>query len=287
MTLRYLIIDGYTKAARDQLIEGGASLAADLYEGMLAEWSPSETECEKIFPSDPDTVLPNIDALKAFDGITWTGCSLGCNDDSDEVNGQIQLQRDIFTSGVPSFGSCWAAQIAVVAAGGRVEVNPKGREMGIGRKIHLTSEGNGHLLHQGRRSPFDAFTSHDDEITKMPAGGVILSGNAFSAVQSIAVSHGRGTFWGVQYHPEYDLHELARLTYCRIEKLRKRGFFQSHEDALAYINDLEALHDDPSRKDLAWKLGIDEDVMNPVIRCTEVRNWIQHLVIPNKLNQIL
>ena len=24
-----------------------------------------------------------------------------------------------------------------------------------------------------------------------------------------------GIFWALQYHPEYDLHELARLCYCR------------------------------------------------------------------------
>ncbi len=280
MKLRYLIIDGYTKAAREQLVDGGASMAADLYERMLTRWSPGEVCCEKIFPSDAGVTLPGVEALAAFDGITWTGCSLGCNDGSIEVDGQIQLQRDVFASGVPSFGSCWAAQIAAVAAGGRVEVNPKGREMGLARKIHLSSVGMGHPLHEGRRSPFDAFTSHDDEITKMPSGGVVLSGNAFTSVQSVCITHDQGTFWGVQYHPEYDLHELARLTFCRIEKLSKRGFFQSRDDALTYIAALESLHDDPSRTDLAWRLGIDEDVMNPSIRCTEVRNWIHRLVIP-------
>ena len=45
--------------------------------------------------------------------------------------------------------------------------------------------------------------------------------------------------------------------------------------------ELEALHQDPSRKDLAWRLGIDEDVMNEDIRQMEVRNWIEQLVLPN------
>ncbi len=284
--MKYLIIDGYTKAARDVLVEGGASVAADLYESMLSRWTPGDdVECDKLFPSDPRVELPGSEALRAYDGVTWTGCSLGCNDGTPEVEGQIQLQKDIFASGVPSFGSCWAAQIAVVAAGGRVEVNPRGREMGISRKLSLTEAGKVHPLHQGRRSPFDAFTSHDDEITAMPSGGSALSGNTFTRVQSVCVTHDKGTFWGVQYHPEYDLHELARLTFCRIEKLKARGFFQSREDALAYIDDLEALYQDPGRGDLAWKLGIDDDLTDAHIRCTEVRNWIQYLVIPNTLEK--
>ena len=32
---RLLVIDGYTEAAREQLQSGGASVAADLYVGML------------------------------------------------------------------------------------------------------------------------------------------------------------------------------------------------------------------------------------------------------------
>lgn len=280
--MKYLIIDGYTKEARDELVAGGASMAADLYDRMLSEWTPEPVSCDKLFPSDAGAQLPDREALSEYDGVTWTGCSLGCNDGTPQVEAQIRLQQDVFATGVPSFGSCWAAQIAVVAAGGSVKPNPKGREMGISRKIALTDDGRNHPLHLGRRSPFDAFTSHDDEITELPANSTLLSGNAFTEVQSVAVSHEQGTFWGVQYHPEYDLHEMARLIFCRVAKLMKRGFFESREDALRYIDDLESLHQSPERMDLAWRLGIDEDVMDPEIRCLEVRNWIQHLVAPNK-----
>ena len=36
-------------------------------------------------------------------------------------------------------------------------------------------------------------------------------------MQAIAVQG--DTFWGVQYHPEYNIHELARLTATRAEVL--------------------------------------------------------------------
>jgi GMP synthase (glutamine-hydrolysing) len=278
---RFLVVDGYTKAAREQLQGGGASVAADLYAAMLKKCAPPGTTCDVIFPSDPGAAIPSGTALADFDGIAWTGCSLCVNDDSAEVRSQIGLARAAFAAGVPGFGSCWAAQIAVAAAGGRVAPHPHGREMGIARKIQLTPAGRGHPLYEGKASVFDGFISHDDEITHLPPGSVCLARNPWTQVQAVSVRSNGTSFWGLQYHPEYDLHELARLTFCRIPKLMKYGFFRSEEGAHQYVNLLETLHQDPARKDIAWLLGIDGDVMSEDVRLCEVRNWIQRLVLPS------
>lgn len=279
---KYLVIDGYTKEARDQLVSGGASTAADLYCQMLLRCSPPGAECDILFPSDKGTSFPTDQELARYKGIAWTGCSLCVNDcHTPEVAGQIDLVRRAYRAKVPSFGSCWAAQIAVVAAGGQVQPNPNGREMGIARKIELTPAGRAHPLYEGKASVFDGFTSHDDAITLLPPGAVVLSRNAWTQVQSVAVTHQGGTFWGLQYHPEYDLHEMARLTFCRIPKLVKLGFFRDEASAMRHVEDLETLHSDPTRKDIAWRLGIDADVMNEDVRCCEVRNWVNRLVLPS------
>ena len=55
---------------------------------------------------------------------------------------------------------------------------------------------------------------------------------------------------------------------------------RDREAAETYVGLLEALHQDPSRRDIAWLLGIDADVMNEDLRVAEVRNWLNHLVIP-------
>ena len=59
---------------------------------------------------------------------------------------QIELMARTFESGVSSFGSCWGLQIAAVACGGKVELNPKGREVGVGRKVMLSGEGRDHPM---------------------------------------------------------------------------------------------------------------------------------------------
>ena len=279
---RILVIDGYIKAARDELEAGGALVAGDQYEQMLTKINPN-IRCDIIYPSDLGASVPSGKALSDYDGVAWTGCSLTVFEDTPEVNTQIGFARACFEAGVPGFGSCWAAQIAVVAAGGICRANPNGREMGFARKIVLTDAGRGHPMYEGKSSVFDAYISHVDEITHMPAGSVVLAGNSFTRIQSVSVLYNGTPFWGLQYHPEYDLHEMARLTWCRIDKLMGLGFFKDRQAGENYVDLLETLFQNPNRTDLAWRLGIDDDILNEDVRRLEVRNWIDKLVIPTML----
>src|SRR3990172_6615722 len=93
------------------------------------------------FPSDDEKFSMPGSEIEKYHGVVWTGCNLTIYDLEDaRVARQLTLARDVFEVGVPQFGSCWAAQISVVAAGGIVSAHPKGREMGLARKITLTPE---------------------------------------------------------------------------------------------------------------------------------------------------
>jgi GMP synthase (glutamine-hydrolysing) len=276
---RFLVLDGYSRAGRENLEEGGASTAGKLYERMLKRCCTG-AQVDILHPADPDATLPKGAAIEQYDGIAWTGSSLTVYKPDREVQDQVDFARAVFEARVPSFGSCWAAQIAVVAAGGACAAHPKGREMFMARKIALTPEGRAHPLYTDKKSVFDAWISHDDEITHLPHGATLLASNDYTRVQSVSVTWKGGVFWSVQYHPEYDIHEMARLIYCRKQKLTGLGFFADMDAAQVFVDRLEALHQDPSRKDLAWALGIDDDIINEDIRQAEVRNWIDHLVLP-------
>ncbi len=276
----FLVLDGYSRAGREDLQAGGASTAGALYERMLTEHCPGAT-VDILYPADPDASLPAGAAIGHYDGIAWTGSSLTVYKPDREVRAQIEFADAAFAAGVPSFGSCWAAQIAVVAAGGACAAHPRGREMFVARKVSVTPEGRAHPLYTDKKSVFDAWISHDDEITHLPHGAVRLAGNDYTAVQAVSVTYKGGVFWSVQYHPEYDVHEMARLIYCRKQKLTDLGFFSDMTKAQAFVDRLEALHQDPTRKDLVWELGLDDDIINPDIRQAEVRNWINLQVLPH------
>ena len=76
-----------------------------------------------ILASGPDV------SISGFVSGTVTAAGSFTSDEEASYSGSVL--------GVPGFGSCWAAQIAVAAAGGRVAASPHGREMGVGRKIKL------------------------------------------------------------------------------------------------------------------------------------------------------
>ena len=278
--LRFLIIDGYPPKSRDDLVTAGMKLAWRLYADMLRQHL-CDAVYDVLLPSDPGVELPPAGDLDKYAGIIWTGCNLSINDtDNPSVSGQIRLAADAYEVGVPSFGSCWGLQMAVVAAGGKVEPNPKGREMGLARKIHLTPEAYDHPMFEGKPKVFEGFISHDDMVTKMTPDCVCLAGNSFASVQAVAVTHKRGTFWATQYHPEYDLHEMACLIVAREEKLTKAGFFRSHEDMVQLVDKMKTLAKEPDREDLRWQLAIDDDVLDDTIRQCEFVNWINKQVLP-------
>ncbi|MFZ1291357.1 MAG: type 1 glutamine amidotransferase [Melioribacteraceae bacterium] len=283
--LNFIIIDGYPKPSRDQFDEVGMTKAGELYAKLLIQHLP-DAKYDIFYSSDPGVSLPNAEELKKYDGVLWPGCNLTVYHDHDErVTKMVDLCKAAYEVGVPQFGSCWAAQIAVYAAGGEVKPNPKGREMGLARKVFLTPEGLNHPMYEGKPPVFDGFISHDDEITKLPEGGKWLASNDFTKVQSVEVKHKKGIFWAPQYHPEYDLHEVAKLIIAREEKLIKQNYFSSKNDLMNYVEDLEKIFTNKNNKDLRWKYGIDDDVLQDSIRQLEFVNWLNKVVVPISNNK--
>jgi GMP synthase (glutamine-hydrolysing) len=103
-----------------------------------------------------------------------------------------------------------------------------------------------------------------------------------SAVQAAEISHAGGKFWGVQYHPEYSLIEIASIIARRADALVDEGFFSAVGDAQAYAEDLRTLEANPRRRDIAFRLGIGRDVLDIAARRTELRNFIDAWVRPEK-----
>ena len=84
----------------------------------------------------------------------------------------------------------------------------------------------------------------------------------------------------MQYHPEYDVHEVASLCRLRCDELVAQGAFLDAAEAQRWIASLETLHRDPSRTDLARELGLGPDLLDPELRTLEVGNWLRAEVAP-------
>jgi GMP synthase (glutamine-hydrolysing) len=167
-----------------------------------------------------------------------------------------------------------------VALGGRVHLNPKGYEIGIARQIRLNDEGRAHPMYDGKAGTFDAVCTHQDEVCELPAEARVLASNDISHVQAAVVEDGRRSFWGVQYHPEFGLAQISAIIRRRAGRLVKDGFAGSEAEIEALGQDLLALHRDPTRRDIAWRYGIGQDVLDAGIHRREFANWLGTKVLP-------
>jgi len=279
--LRLLVVEGNTAETRARHVESSGRTASEAYSSVLSGLAP-DAIVDVCFPADPGANPPERSALADYDGTVITGSSLNLWKAEAASLRQVELAREIFASHAPFFGSCWGLQVAAVAAGGTVRLNPKGREIGVARKIMLTEAGRSHPMHTGRPLVFDAPTVHSDEIGVPPGDILVTAANAVTDVQAAEIRHDGGIFWGVQYHPEYGLAEIAATLRRYGTRLIDDGFVRSLDELEAHAALYIALGEDPGRRDLAWRLGVDADVLDPLARMAEIANWLSYCVRPAK-----
>ena len=278
--LRFLIVDGYPVKRREELESRGITPGWKLHTDMLMTYLP-DAEWDVVFPCDANANVSTDQELAAYAGMIWTGSSLSITDrENPYVTGQIDLAGQMFETGVPGWGSCWGMQVAAVAAGGEAEKNPRGKEIGIARKIIQTRDAHDHPMFEGKSRAFDCFSIHNDMVTQLPEGGVLLAGNEFTQVQALAITHKNGTFWGTQYHLEFTLHEMARLILSYEKALIQLNYFKDHSDLKSHVDRMESLFRAPDRKDLRWQLSVGSDLLSGKTRQREFSNWITRLVLP-------
>ena len=280
MALKILVVDGNLAAVNQLNKSLGGSPSGEGYVAALRFLDP-EIQATIVHPADdgPDC-LPTGVTLADFDGIAWTGSALNAYSGEDAVTHQVSLARASVESGVPVFGSCWGMQIVAQALGGTVQACEQGREIGIGREILLNAAGRDHPLFAGRNPCYSALTVHMDEVSVVPDGAIVLAGNRHSAIQAFVLETSQYRFWGVQYHPEYSLAELAAIFRRYGQRLMDAGLFENQHALDTMAADWFTLHKNPDRHDLAWRYGVSEDVLKPSSRLIELRNWLDHLVRP-------
>ena len=218
--------------------------------------------------------------LEGYDGIFLTGSPLHLYKSSPDVRRHVDFMRKVFESRTPSFGSCAGLQVAVVAAGGTVRENSRGHEVAFARRIKLTEAGRSHPFMNGRPDGYDALTLHSDEVEHLPDGATLLATNTITTVQAAEITCAGGTFWGVQYHPELPMSEIADSLCRQSDDIIKQGLAQDEREVADYAEAVRALAENPKRRDLAWRLGLDEQVIAVEQRQSEVRNFLQYLVQP-------
>lgn len=274
---RLLLMEGNTADKRARAAELGVRSSSEIYALAILAHFP-DFDLDVVNAADADWAIPGGRSFADYDGFVVTGSSLHAYDREFAVTNQIAMLRDAAEAGLPVFGSCWGLQIAVMAAGGQVEYNPRGREVGFARKIVRTAAGADHPMFAGKGAVFDAPCIHYDEVTRLPDNATLLASNAHSVVQAAVVPVGRSEVWAVQYHPEFDIAQLVQLYTLYADDMIAQGFFSDRAALDAYVKVLTGLAAAPQDAGLAWQLGVDEDITDDSRRRAEILNWIKAFV---------
>ena len=109
-------------------------------------------------------------------------------------DGAPQLDPEIFTLGLPTFGICYGFQVMTQALGGTV-AKTGSREYG-----RTTMDVRGGVLHSGLNEQHPVWMSHGDSVTQAPEGFDITAATEGAPVA--AFENADLCMAGVQYHPE-------------------------------------------------------------------------------------
>ncbi len=113
----------------------------------------------------------------------------------------------------PTLGICFGHQMLGEALGGRVDANPRGREIGT---VKLEARRAFPLLDElagTNAEPVTANATHLDSILELPPGAEVV---ATTELEPHAVVRFGRKAWGVQFHPEID-QEVMR---CYLDERR-------------------------------------------------------------------
>lgn len=278
-SLNFLIAENEPPEARDKRRRSVGKSSGETFDALLDHLAPG-ARTTRIKPTDSRAEMPPRATIGDFDAVFMTGSPLHLYEDQPETRRVVEFMREVFASGTPSFGSCAGLQVATVAAGGTVRPMGERREAGFARRIFPTPEGREHPLLRGRPPAFDSPAIHTDEVASLPEGATLLASNETTKVQAAEIQCGRGIFWGVQYHPEISLFEVAAALRRQSADLIEHGLATGEADIEQQARLVETLHDDPHRRDLAWRLGLDAQVTESALRSIEIRNFIDQLVRP-------
>lgn len=269
---RVLVVSSETEDQCNARRRSSGAASHESYAETLRDLRPGLEIATVSCLSDGDGTT--VQDLRGFDGIFFAGSPIQMHEDTDETRAAARFMGRVFDAGTPSFGSCAGLQIAVVAAGGATRPRPAGTEAALARNIAMTDAGRSHPMLRGRPPVWTAPAMHSSMVKTLPPGGTLLASNADTPVEAAEIRHGNGVFWGVQYHPELTLAEIAASLRRQSAELVREGLAASEAALEDHARRIEALHRDPGRRDLAWQLGLDEQVTDAARRRIELSNFL-------------
>lgn len=154
-----------------------------------------------------------------FAGTVVTGSGAMVTDREPWSEAAAGWLRHAVHGGHPVLGVCYGHQLLAHALGGRVDWNPRGREMGT-VWIETTAAAPGDPLLGPNAGGFHAQATHLQSVLQPPDGAVVLAHSALDDCHAFRIGEDA---WGLQFHPEFSSAAMRAYIAARAEAIRREG----------------------------------------------------------------
>lgn len=165
--------------------------------------------------ADGDT-LPDS---KGFSGVLVTGSGTMVTERHDWSERSAEWLNDAAHKGQHIFGICYGHHLLAQTLGGKVDFNPKGREMGT-IEVSLHEHAKTDALFADIPAAFDAHSTHMQTVLTAPGDAVVL---AYSDKDDCQAFRWKDNVWGVQFHPEFSTEHMREYIHVRRMALIQEG----------------------------------------------------------------
>lgn len=159
-----------------------------------------------VTPFDMLPAFPSLGVLRQYDAVLFGGSGdYSAAGEGEWLERILDGMRELFTLRKPTFASCWGFQAFSRALGGMCIHDPEHSELGA-ISMRLTEAGGADPVFGGLPSEFLAYSGHEDRVSQLPEGAVLLASSATVAEQ--AYTFGDAPIYATQFHPELTLDTL-------------------------------------------------------------------------------
>lgn len=201
------------------------------------QFDEGEVEVAKVYEGE---ALPDPAEIS---GVVITGSSALVTEKEDWSEQSAAWLPAVIEREIPVLGICYGHQLLAHALGGRVERNPRGREIGT-VEVRLGADAHADDLLGSLPQTISVQVSHVESVVKLPAAAKHHGVSSRDLNQAFAFG---SSAWGVQFHPEFDADIVRGYIQGRRGLLLAEGL---DPDAL-----LDAANDTSHGSDLLQRFG--------------------------------
>ena len=260
MSLNILIIEGNNSKDSSIFVQAVGSTAGDNLKNLVLKLEPN-SNTKIINPANDDETKEALESINQYHGIIFTGGAMRINDMTDEIRKHINFASNCFKHDKKILAICWGLQVCSTAAGGTVEPSKSGAHIGIASDVKINEEGQKNLIYKNKKMMFTTPAFNYDEVCAIPEGATLLSSDKINHVMAIYFKPGKSEVWGLQYHPDYEYHQMVLLANARKDRIIKNKQFKNENDFEAHMNYIN-------------KQDKKLDFAN---RTCEVKNWLDFI----------